>query len=119
MIKTRRVYDEPGKGEGFKILIDRLWPRGLNKEKVEMDLWPKEIAPSDALRKWFAHEPKKWIEFKRRYFRELGEKSELIDQIVEKTRKGDVTFLYGAKEERFNNAVALKEYIEARLKKLS
>lgn len=111
MIKIKRVYDEPEESDGFRILVDRLWPRGLSKEKVKVDLWLKEIAPSDALRKWFAHEPEKWEEFKRRYFEELKDKKGLIDVIIEKARS-KVTLLYGAKEEKYNNAAALKEYIE-------
>ena len=119
MIKMRRIYAEPAEDEGFRVLIDRLWPRGLNKEKVKLDLWLKEIAPSDALRKWFAHDPKKWTEFKHRYFQELGKREDLIGPILEKAQKGVVTLLYGAREERFNNAVALKDYLEARMKKLT
>ncbi len=111
MIKIKRVYDEPEKTDGFRILVDRLWPRGLSKEKAKVDLWLKDIAPSDEIRKWFGHEPEKWVEFKRRYFKELEEKKELVDLIVEKAH-GGVTLLYGTKEEKYNNAHALKEYIE-------
>lgn len=113
MIKIKRVYDEPEEGDGFRLLVDRLWPRGLSKEKAKVDLWLKDIAPSDALRKWFAHEPERWNEFKHRYFEELKDKKEMIKLIIEKAR-GTVTLLYGTKEEKYNNAVALKEYIEAK-----
>jgi uncharacterized protein YeaO (DUF488 family) len=119
VIKIRRVYAEPGDDEGFRVLIDRLWPRGLNKQKVKLDLWLKDIAPSDALRKWFVHDPKKWAEFRHRYFQELSKKEDLIGPIVDKAQKGVVTFLYGTKEERFNNAVVLKDYLEAKMKKLT
>ena len=112
MIKIKRVYDKPNESDGFRILVDRIWPRGLSKSEIKVDLWLKEIAPSDGLRKWFAHDPKKWEEFKRRYFKELGDKKELIELIIEKAHKGIVTLLYGARDEKFNNAVALKDYIE-------
>ncbi len=113
MIKVKRVYKDTDEGDGFRVLVDRLWPRGLSKGKAKVDMWLKEIAPSDALRKWFAHEPEKWIEFKHRYFEELKNKKELVNLITEKSRSGTVTLLYGTKEERYNNAVALKEYIES------
>lgn len=112
MIKIKRVYDEPERGDGFRILVDRLWPRGLSMDKVKVDLWLKDIAPSDELRKWFRHEPEKWDEFKRRYFEELKDKKELVDLIIGKAH-GGVTLLYGAKEEKYNNASALKEYVTA------
>jgi len=116
MIKIKRIYDEPEESDGFRILVDRLWPRGLSKEKAKIDLWLKDIAPSNELRKWFEHDPEKWPEFKKRFFNELSGKKELVDSIIEKTRKGTVTLLYGTKETRFNNATALKEYIETRVK---
>jgi uncharacterized protein YeaO (DUF488 family) len=115
MIKTERIYNAPT-GGGFRILVDRLWPRGLRKDEVEVDLWLKEIAPSNELRKWFRHDPDKWIEFRKRYFQELDQKRELIDQIVAGVKGGDVILLYGAKDEEHNNAMALKEYIEAEMK---
>ncbi len=112
MIKIKRVYEEPDRSDGFRILVDRLWPRGLKKEEVKVDLWLKDIAPSDELRKWFEHDPGKWDEFKRRYSEELKEKKELVDLIIAKVHSG-VTLLYGTKEEKYNNARALEEYIEA------
>ncbi len=112
LIATKRVYDPPSPEDGFRILIDRLWPRGLTKEKARVDLWLKEIAPSDDLRKWFGHEPEKWPGFKKRYFDELKRHPELVETIIEKGRTGPVTILFGAKETRYNNAVALKEFIE-------
>jgi len=114
MIKTKRVYDEPEDKDGFRILVDRLWPRGLKKDKAKINLWLRDIAPSDELRKWFGHDPKKWSEFKRRYFQELSGKEELVSLMVEKAQKGTVALLYAAKEEKFNNANAVKEYIETR-----
>jgi uncharacterized protein YeaO (DUF488 family) len=116
MIKIKRIYEAPTAEDGIRILIDRLWPRGLSKNSAKVDLWLKEIAPSDKLRKWFAHDPKKWIEFKQKYFKELNPNQELVDLIIKKAKGGNVTLLFGAKEERFNNAVALKEYVETREK---
>jgi uncharacterized protein YeaO (DUF488 family) len=113
MIKIKRVYEDADEGDGFRVLVDRLWPRGLSKDKAKVDMWLKDIAPGDTLRKWFAHDPEKWTEFKRRYFEELKNKKELVDTVIEKSRSGTVTLLYGTKEERYNNAVALKEYIES------
>jgi uncharacterized protein YeaO (DUF488 family) len=111
MIKIKRIYDPPAEDDGFRILVDRLWPRGLTKEKAKLDLWLKEIAPSDQLRKWYSHDPKKWAEFRKRYFKDLGTKRGLVNQIVQNMNEGDVTLLYSSKEEKLNNAVALKEYI--------
>ena len=115
MIKIKRVYEPPSHDDGKRILIDRLWPRGLKKEDAHFDAWVKDIAPSAELRTWFGHDPKKWEEFKRRFFKELQGKREAVDGIVSLAKKGTVTLLFGSKEERFNNAVALKEYIEARM----
>jgi len=114
MIKTKRVYAEVEDEDGFGILADRLWPRGLNKDKGKIVLWMKDIAPSDALRKRYCHDPKRWQEFKKLYFQELDGKQELVGLIVEKARKGTVTLLYGARDVEHNNAVALKEYIETK-----
>lgn len=121
MIRVERIYDNPkGNNDGFRILVDRLWPRGLSKDKVRFDLWQKEIAPSNSLRKWFGHDQKKWNEFKRRYFKELDGKKELVNVILSKVKEESstttITLLYGTKEERFNNAVALKEYLEEKAK---
>lgn len=113
-LRIKRVYEAPGKGDGFRVLVDRLWPRGVSKDQARVDLWLKEIAPSDALRKWFGHDPDKWDAFKRRYFKELDGKAEPVRTLRGQAAKGTVTLLYGAKEERFNNAVALKEYLVCR-----
>lgn len=110
MIKLKRAYEEPRASDGFRILVDRLWPRGLSKDRAKVHLWLRNVAPSNSLRKWFAHDPEKWSEFRRRYFEELAGKGELIDLIA---KKSQVTLLYGARDEKFNNAAALKEYIEA------
>jgi uncharacterized protein YeaO (DUF488 family) len=116
MVKIKRIYDQPTEDDGFRILVDRLWPRGLNKKKAKLDLWLKDIAPSSELRKSFCHDPKKWTEFKKKYFRELVDKKELVHLIIKKAKEINVTLLYGAKDKEFNNAVALKEYIRNRIK---
>jgi uncharacterized protein YeaO (DUF488 family) len=116
MLKIKRVYEEPAKEDGFRVLVDRLWPRGLTKEKAKAELWLKDIAPSDALRKWYQHDPKKWLDFKRRYFSELKDKKESLELIASKAKKGTVTLLFGSKEERINNAQALKEYLQKKMK---
>ena len=114
MIKTVRVYDTSVES-GYRILVDRLWPRGVSKEDAKLDLWLKEIGPSNELRKWFGHDPERWNGFKEKFFSELDEKKELVEQIIIKAREGDVVLLFGAKDEEHNNAVALKEYIESRM----
>ncbi len=116
MIKIKRVYDRPSREDGIRILIDRLWPRGLKKEDARIDEWMKEIAPSNELRKWFSHDPDKWKEFKKRFFTELQDKPEMTAVLKGASRKNTVTLLFGSKEERFNNAAALKEYIDFRMK---
>ncbi len=108
----------PGRDDGFRILVDRLWPRGLSKDKAKVDLWLKDIAPSHDLRKWYAHDPKKWVEFKKKYFKELDNRKEMVHQILKKLKEGKVTLLFGSKEEKLNNAVALKEYIETKAKEV-
>jgi len=116
MIKLERIYNAP-EAKGFRILVDRLWSRGLSKDKAKIDLWMKEIGPSNELRKWFGHDPDNWPKFKEKFFQELDAKKELVDQIVGKASTDDVVLLYGAKDEMHNNAVALKEYIETKIRK--
>lgn len=112
MIKVKRVYDKAEKEDGFRILVDRLWPRGLSKEKAKVNLWLRDIAPSNELRKWFSHDPSKWEEFKKRYHVELEKKKELVKEIKEAERqKGTVTLLYGTSETKYNNAFALLDYL--------
>lgn len=109
MIPIKRVYDKPLKEDGFRILVDRLWPRGLTKEQAKIDLWFKDIAPSDKLRKWFAHDPAKWQEFQKRYMEELRAKKELINELKQKIKeKKCVTLLFSASDKERNNAIALK-----------
>ena len=114
MIKIKRVYDEPSLSDGIRILVDRLWPRGLKKKDAKINEWLREIAPSNELRKWFSHDPTKWEEFRKRYFKELRGKSEM-ERIFDLARQGPITLLFGSKEERLNNAVALKDYMDAKL----
>lgn len=111
VIKIKRAYDAPSKNDGMRVLVDRLWPRGIKKEDLDVDLWLKEVAPSEMIRKWFSHDPDRWDEFKSHYFEELREKDELLMPVLNaKTRT--VTLVYGSKNTSINNAVALKEYIE-------
>lgn len=114
MIKVKRVYEEPASGDGYRILVDRLWPRGLTDEDAHVDLWMRRIAPTDELRTWFGHEAEKWPEFRERYRAELKEHAELLALIgdVERHRK-IVTLLYGAKDEEHNQAVVLREVLKA------
>ena len=116
-MRIKRVYDTPSKEDGYRILVDRLWPRGLSKENAKLDLWLKEIGPSDDLRKWFAHDPSKWEEFKKRYAEELEARKELIQEIEQVAKKGQVTLLYSAKDTEHNNAVALKAILEKKSSK--
>jgi uncharacterized protein YeaO (DUF488 family) len=111
MLKIKRVYDPVSPEDGKRILIDRLWPRGIKKEKAHIDEWLKEIAPSNELRKWYSHDPAKWAEFKKRYKKELVGKSELLNKIKAEAEKQPVTLLFSTKELELNNAVALKEML--------
>lgn len=111
-IKLKRVYEKSEEADGVRILVERLWPRGLSKEKAKVDIWLKEDAPSTELRKWFGHDPEKWKEFKKRYYTELQQKEHLLKDTFKNIQKENITFVYASKEEEFNNAVALKEYIE-------
>ncbi|MEM3329920.1 MAG: DUF488 domain-containing protein [Saccharolobus sp.] len=113
MIKVKRVYEPINKDDGIRVLVDRLWPRGISKDKI--DIWLKDIAPSEDLRKWFNHDASKWEEFKRKYFEEL-DKNPKIEILLQLIRKGNnVTLVYASKSP-YNNAVALKEYLEKLLK---
>lgn len=113
MIRTKRVYDLPSKADGYRVLVDRLWPRGVSKDAAQIDEWLRDIAPSDELRRWFNHEPAKWDEFRSRYFQELAREKTALEQLRAKDSANTViTLLYGAKDVQHNNAVALKEYLE-------
>lgn len=110
-IPLRRVYEAPEPSDGTRILVDRLWPRGLTKERAAVDLWLKDIAPSAELRKWFGHDPDRWAEFKKRYAKELKANAAAVDALKAEIAKGPVTLVYGAKDETHNDAVALVEFL--------
>ncbi|KRE97621.1 hypothetical protein ASG87_15320 [Frateuria sp. Soil773] len=111
-INVKRVYEPAAKADGYRVLVDRLWPRGLKKEAVPLDLWAKELAPSTALRQWFGHEPSRWEGFRHRYATELDAQAELWRPLAERSARHTVTLLYGARDEEHNNAVVLKAYLE-------
>jgi uncharacterized protein YeaO (DUF488 family) len=113
VIQTKRVYEKPANGDGFRVLVDRLWPRGLTKEKAKVDLWMKEIAPSDDLRKWFHHEEGGWGEFEKRYKSELAKKKTLLRELKKLVKEhGTVTLLFGSKDEKQNQAVVLANVLK-------
>jgi len=111
-IKIKRAYERPDAGDGERILVDRLWPRGLSKQKAQLDLWLKDIAPSTALRVWFGHDPDKWEAFKAKYGDELRNNNDLVKILVAKAKAGTVTLIYAARDEEHNEAVVLKEFLE-------
>jgi uncharacterized protein YeaO (DUF488 family) len=111
-VQIKRVYDKPDKTDGRRVLVDRIWPRGLTKKEAQIDDWLKEIAPSARLRKWFGHDPARWKDFKKRYVAELKAQRKQVEQLAQQARKRTVTLLFGAKDIEHNNAVALKEQIE-------
>ncbi|MDT3706564.1 MAG: DUF488 family protein [Thiobacillus sp.] len=113
-IRLKRAYETPSPEDGVRVLIDRLWPRGLSKEKAHVDVWMKELAPSTELRKWFSHEAGKWDEFRHRYVQELRQQPAALEQLAELIGAGRVTLVFGSKEERFNDAVALKAFMQTR-----
>lgn len=112
MIRLKRVYDPPEAEDGFRVLVERLWPRGMRKERAMIDLWIRDAGASPELRKWFAHDPAKWDEFQDKYFHELSKKPEIVRQLVELMKeKPVITFLFAAKDTEHNNAVALKKFL--------
>ena len=113
-IRLRRAYDPPSASDGYRVLVDRVWPRGISRDALRLDEWLKEVAPSTELRKWFGHDPEKWTAFKDRYFLELEKQSEAINRLLAKCREGPLTLVFSAKDTRYNNAAALKEYLEQR-----
>jgi uncharacterized protein YeaO (DUF488 family) len=110
-IQLKRIYEPYSKEDGYRILVDRLWPRGFTKEKAALDLWLKEIAPSTELRKWFGHDPEKWKEFQKKYRLELKQNKEAVDRLRDYITRGKVTLLYGAKDEEHNEAQVIKDFI--------
>src|SRR6185437_9418140 len=113
MIRLKRVYDPPDSNDGSRFLIERLWPRGVKKASLRLDAWLKDAGPSHELRKWFSHDPKKWDEFRRRYFSELDRNRDAWTPLLKAAHRGSVTLLFSSHDEEHNNAVALKEYLGA------
>jgi uncharacterized protein YeaO (DUF488 family) len=113
-IRIKRVYEEPAKEDGTRILVDRLWPRGLTKEKAKVDLWLKDVAPSTELRKWFAHDPARWTEFQTRYRDELKTNKEPLSLLEQEAAKGTATLVYGARDQQHNEAVVLQELLQSK-----
>ena len=110
-VLVKRIYEPAGKSDGFRVLVDRLWPRGMSKENAKLDLWLPDLGPTTALRQWFNHDPERWDEFQRRYHAELKDKKELVAELKGQAKKGTVTLLYSAKDEAHNQAVALRSYL--------
>ncbi|MBK6437126.1 MAG: DUF488 domain-containing protein [Candidatus Microthrix sp.] len=110
----RRAYDEPTNNDGYRVLVDRVWPRGVSKEDAQLDEWCKQIAPSTELRKWFGHDPERWDEFRSRYRGELEDRDDLVDALVERATDARVTLVFGAKDTEHNQAVVLAELIDER-----
>jgi uncharacterized protein YeaO (DUF488 family) len=113
MIQLKRAYDPPAKEDGVRILVERLWPRGVSKQHAKIDLWLKDLAPSTELRKWYGHELDRWKEFRKRYRAELKQKGDLLVLLRHRVEEGKVTFVYAAHDEEHNSAVVLKEYLQA------
>ena len=113
-IMLKRAYDPPARSDGRRVLVDRVWPRGIARHELGIDAWRKDLAPSTELRKWFAHDASRWEEFKERYFDELASRAEAVDELAAEAKTGRVTLVFAAKDPEHNNAVALKEYLESR-----
>ncbi len=111
-IRLKRAYEPPTDDDGTRILVERLWPRGVSKEKAAIDLWLKELAPSTELRKWYSHDQTRWAEFRKRYLAELEQKAEAIRDLKRRLEEGPVTFVYAAKDEEHNSAILLRDYLE-------
>ena len=116
-IGLKRAYEPAAEGDGYRVLVDRVWPRGITKDTLRIDAWLKDLAPSTALRKWFAHDPKKWREFRERYGRELAGQGPAIEELARRAGEGRVTLVFAARDRERNNAVALKDYLEERLRR--
>jgi uncharacterized protein YeaO (DUF488 family) len=112
-LQLKRVYEPPANTDGKRILVDRLWPRGFSKVDAKIDFWAKEVAPSNDLRRWYQHDEKKWLEFKRRYLTELQNNPEAVQELIAKIGNDKATLLFSSKETRLNNAAVLKDYLEA------
>ena len=117
MLRIKRVYEPQARSDGRRILVDRLWPRGLSKKDAAVDEWIKDIAPSAELRRWFGHDPRRWPEFRRRYRQELRAHTDLVRGLTARASRGNVTLVYGARDEQHNDAVVLAAAIRARVKR--
>ena len=117
MLKLKRAYEPVSRNDGTRFLVERLWPRGVTKEHLHVDAWLKDVGPTTALRKWFSHDPEKWPQFRARYFRELDSRPEAWQPILSAARRRTVTLVYSSHDEEHNNAVALKEYLQAKERK--
>jgi uncharacterized protein YeaO (DUF488 family) len=113
-VKLKRAYERPAVDDGVRVLVDRLWPRGLAKRQVAADLWLKDAAPSDALRRWFGHDPLRWERFRAKYRAELARRADIVDQLDGLRHRGPLTLVYSARDEAHNQAVVLREVLEAR-----
>ena len=111
-LRTKRIYEDPAKSDGRRILVDRLWPRGISKANAKIEYWAKEISPSNELRRWYQHDPDKWTEFRRRYFKELSQNPDGVAELRAKLGRGTVTLVFSSVETKLNNASALMEYLE-------
>lgn len=118
-VQVKRVYDPPASTDGFRVLVDRLWPRGISKSVARIDLWVRDLSPSNELRTWYGHDPVKWPEFKRRYFKELKLNDNAFSELASLVSRRKVTLLFGSKELRLNNAYALKQALESRIRRQS
>lgn len=118
-IRLKRAYDPPARSDGTRVLIDRLWPRGMTKEKAELDQWFRDVAPSSDLRRWFGHDPARWHEFQHRYRGELRQHADLLDELLELARKGTLTLVFGARDEEHNDAVVLRQALLERAERIA
>lgn len=114
VVKVKRAYDPVSRGDGARVLVDRLWPRGVAKENLEIDAWMRDLGPSDALRRWFGHDPARWEEFRQRYMKELAAKKELLNELAAHARRGKLTLIYSARDRAHNQAVVIKEALARR-----
>lgn len=111
MIKLKRIYEPAARGDGYRLLVDRIWPRGVSKQAAQIDEWLPDVAPSHELRRWYAHDPKRWKQFCRKYFAELDDKPEIVDRVRAMSKRETLTLLFGSRETVLNNAAALKRYL--------
>jgi uncharacterized protein YeaO (DUF488 family) len=115
-LKIKRVYEPASRSDGTRFLVERLWPRGFSKARLHVDAWLKDVGPSTELRRWFSHDPDKWAQFRTRYFRELDARPDAWNPIVSAARRGTVTLVYSSRDTQHNNAVALKDYLESKMR---